>query len=1504
MSLANASRAQPSRWRRWAGLSLGAVAGVGLLESQLHDEAQKHGQTTGAYAKDRIFEVAATVRNATTVTGSLAGTAVSSAVDAVKQRRFDSGHFNAAMAGTAADLASDGPSRQQLVAMGGGYLLDWLLTLAYPDPHGDPHGPDGEAEAPLAEGAAAAAAAARVAARSSRQAERAVENLLWDDATASIVLDRPGAVPRLLRAMADGRASSGVAAAVARRAAEPRVAGEAMTADLRETVDVLRGSGSVSMALQRTAAGLLAAWAAGDASNRAKLTGLGLQGVLAEVATAVSGMGDRTAVELQWELLRLMRVMAEHSSAADSHHLARIVLPLLYTAADAAAEHDALMASYAVDTLATAVRYGGAPVAEQVSSSTMPHLLWQLAKGLAAYREQPQAAAAATVSAGAAAAAAAAAGKEAAAGGAVKGVVGPKEKAGAAAEAASGRSAAAGPAGPKGAQPKPPRKSPGVMKIQDPMVAASVAAAVAELARAGLLPEGLVPRWRDWLLDVLCADGFDAAGAAGDEPGPGSGAGGAAQAAAAWQAATSSTGRRHAATLEALGVPAAGSGGSGGAGGPAAARRQAIPPWLVLPTQQLLLGAGGPAEPGQGGAMPAAPGQAPMPLVPGVVQPLVEREGGREPGPGAALGLQAGSMQWSVVAALAALSNTPGNHGLQAAHYWLSRLLGELAARTLPYTSLVYAEGPRNPQDLVHCVPVLPSYVRTVADALERAADAVVAEDTPPLPLEFELAGSGLVSRPLHDEARKAAAYRQAAHVVDVVVAERKASDALEALCAIVAPDPDKQRWLLARGLLPLMHRLTRTPDDPRVPLTEAGQPGAEEAEWQEAAAAAAAAVAQASAAATAVVATAAPPPPVSELMSDHEGGPSLCLQRQVARMLAMVAMLPEAQPAMGAAELEGAAAVNTAGGWVAWLRHAATSSDCRLSSNATRALLHVAALNANAAAVAAAAAGAAAAAVRPATAPPVFLDGLHLLDPSAPHHWALVHQAATASAATNAAALAAAAVAVTPAAAGARAASPQRLPAGRRAPGAAVMTAESAASAPPPLPPPVTLASTFFSALSYMLTKPRGLLMSNAAAPPAPPPPPQETVTAATAAEPLQAGTRGLAEALKAVAFSVAASATAAVTGSPAASATPAPAPVPSPHSSQPPSSAPSSPSSAPSQPAAPAQPQPSGIPVAPPAAGLIPVSAAPIYPAPYPPEPEPDASSPKTPSPADCTAPPDVDVVFIHGIRGGPFITWRKAGVMTRGKAASHMERSACWPSTWLAEDFPGARLLSVEYLAPVSAWEGESLPLEDNVSRVMGQLTAAGVGTGQRPVVFVAHSMGGLLVKEMLARSMDQAEAGGGPQAALAASTRGVVFFGTPHFGNELAAMGWRLRHLPGAHPAPSLARLTPGPHLLSVNDRLRRLYLDEHGGLRVVSLLEGQPTQLSGVIPRILIVAPESAYPGFGSALPLPHNDHIDCCKPSGKTAPGYKVVRDLVNHAMRLGVGAGGAGGVKAAANGG
>ena len=67
-------------------------------------------------------------------------------------------------------------------------------------------------------------------------------------------------------------------------------------------------------------------------------------------------------------------------------------------------------------------------------------------------------------------------------------------------------------------------------------------------------------------------------------------------------------------------------------------------------------------------------------------------------------------------------------------------------------------------------------------------------------------------------------------------------------------------------------------------------------------------------------------------------------------------------------------------------------------------------------------------------------------------------------------------------------------------------------------------------------------------------------------------------------------------------------------------------------------------------------------------------------------------VDVVFVHGIRGGAFATWRREGLqnLEPGHKTGSLDHQFCWPSEWLPQDVPQARLLSMEYAAPASGWE----------------------------------------------------------------------------------------------------------------------------------------------------------------------------------------------------------------------
>lgn len=119
-----------------------------------------------------------------------------------------------------------------------------------------------------------------------------------------------------------------------------------------------------------------------------------------------------------------------------------------------------------------------------------------------------------------------------------------------------------------------------------------------------------------------------------------------------------------------------------------------------------------------------------------------------------------------------------------------------------------------------------------------------------------------------------------------------------------------------------------------------------------------------------------------------------------------------------------------------------------------------------------------------------------------------------------------------------------------------------------------------------------------------------------------------------------------------------------------------------------------------------------------------------------------------------------------------------------------------------------QGQSLPVWGTVGQLLDSLAAAGVG--QRPVVFVCHSMGGILVKEMLLQSMQE----GAPahHRQLMEQTAGLVFYATPHHGSWMAEWGWNLRYL-GGSPASAVAHLKPGPHTEACLPSLSLPYLRE-------------------------------------------------------------------------------------------
>lgn len=248
------------------------------------------------------------------------------------------------------------------------------------------------------------------------------------------------------------------------------------------------------------------------------------------------------------------------------------------------------------------------------------------------------------------------------------------------------------------------------------------------------------------------------------------------------------------------------------------------------------------------------------------------------------------------------------------------------------------------------------------------------------------------------------------------------------------------------------------------------------------------------------------------------------------------------------------------------------------------------------------------------------------------------------------------------------------------------------------------------------------------------------------------------------------------------------------------------------------------------------------------------------------------DVDVVFVHGLRGSPLLTWRttseKNGANMAGISRSKAGKGASgkcrqiWPRDWLAADAPFARVISARHDAGVlrGSGLGSEPTLAIRAERLRQALQAAGVGDG-RDVVFVTHSYGGLMVKEALA---------GDPM--LWKATRAVVFFATPHAGSPIAqrvpVFSRAVRELTVADAG--LKEL----HDEFVGDVRRR------GDVKVVSFGE-ELGYSAGRQPLGILVPVESADPGVGSFTIVEGADHVGVCKVGLREDFRYRSILDIV-----------------------
>jgi hypothetical protein len=135
-------------------------------------------------------------------------------------------------------------------------------------------------------------------------------------------------------------------------------------------------------------------------------------------------------------------------------------------------------------------------------------------------------------------------------------------------------------------------------------------------------------------------------------------------------------------------------------------------------------------------------------------------------------------------------------------------------------------------------------------------------------------------------------------------------------------------------------------------------------------------------------------------------------------------------------------------------------------------------------------------------------------------------------------------------------------------------------------------------------------------------------------------------------------------------------------------------------------------------------------------------------------------VDVCFVHGLTGDRITTW------------CAQDQSEPWPKTLLPSKLITARIITYGYDAYVMRGPvAGSNRLIDHATNLLNDLTTDRDlhNAATRPIIFVAHSLGGLVCKQAILSSRNN------PDAHLRNvfnCTKGVIFMGTPHKGSWMA------------------------------------------------------------------------------------------------------------------------------------
>ncbi|KAF5003078.1 hypothetical protein FDECE_10359 [Fusarium decemcellulare] len=308
----------------------------------------------------------------------------------------------------------------------------------------------------------------------------------------------------------------------------------------------------------------------------------------------------------------------------------------------------------------------------------------------------------------------------------------------------------------------------------------------------------------------------------------------------------------------------------------------------------------------------------------------------------------------------------------------------------------------------------------------------------------------------------------------------------------------------------------------------------------------------------------------------------------------------------------------------------------------------------------------------------------------------------------------------------------------------------------------------------------------------------------------------------------------------------------------------------------------------------------------------------------PENCS--PVVDIVLVHGLKGHPYKTWTSVPkppdtpATARSQASDHIKerkphvfrrvvsrfswRAAepaasesngepepnshqlFWPADFLASECPNARILTYGYDSKITKYMKEPINKNSILSHSRDLLfSLCRERTMRCPLIFIAHSLGGIIVKEMLARSSSSTET---KLSDIVESTAAVIFLGTPHRGSpDLAALGEWVRSVVGTLRMETTSAILDALGLKTTDlERAQEAFSEiwTKYDFRVKTFQEGLGlTGINlGVLGNKVVPNYSSSIGDYREHAETLQANHLDMCRLSGPSDPNYRKLSGEVH----------------------